>query len=391
MKKAAPADLQRWSEEVARDPASLAFVPLARAYRRQDRADAALRLCLRGLDHHPDNTEAHGLLALLYLDRGEHQRAADEWSIVLRLDPANFDALRGLGFCLLENGAVDAARTHLERAALIRPDDSAVRDALRLASGQHDAPSHRAASNGGAGEAVRASATDDAHTASGAAPPRSAGGDAFADEPWMQTPDPATYGGAAQADGGADMYPPEVHAGAPVEDAVRTPDPWEDAHVDAPAASAPAPVDEPWAEAPADPWVEPVRKAPTAVPARAAHPDPRGLFDGIVAGPVLGAVLLDARGYVLAGTLDQAGNGLDALAAVLGSATGEAARTAAMLGLGAWHGMLLETGNALLHVARVDAETIVMLVARSDMPAGWMLRSAAQAVTLAQQFLQEYA
>ena len=42
--------MQRWSEEVARDPRSLAFLPLARAYRKQGLRDASLQLCLRGLE-----------------------------------------------------------------------------------------------------------------------------------------------------------------------------------------------------------------------------------------------------------------------------------------------------------------------------------------------------
>ena len=92
MKTPAPADLQRWSDEVARDPRSLAFLPLARAYRRQGLHDAALQLCLRGLEAYPEHVEAHGVLALLHLEAGDHQKAADEWSIVLRYDPDNFEA-----------------------------------------------------------------------------------------------------------------------------------------------------------------------------------------------------------------------------------------------------------------------------------------------------------
>jgi tetratricopeptide (TPR) repeat protein len=136
MKTPAAADLQKLSDEVARDPSSLAFLPLARAYRRQGHRDAALRLCLRGLAQHPTNAEAHGLLALLYLEAGDRQRAFDEWSIVLTLDSTNFDAQRGIGFYYLERQDVPAARRHLERAALQRPEDPAVREALALLRGQ---------------------------------------------------------------------------------------------------------------------------------------------------------------------------------------------------------------------------------------------------------------
>jgi tetratricopeptide (TPR) repeat protein len=124
------ADLQRWSADVARDPGSPAFVLLARAYRRQGQRDAALRLCLRGLERNPDHVDGHALLARLYLEAGDRRRAADEWSIVLRLDGEHFEAHRGMGFFLLESGDAAGARGHLEVAAELRPDDAAVAEAL---------------------------------------------------------------------------------------------------------------------------------------------------------------------------------------------------------------------------------------------------------------------
>ncbi|MGH7445388.1 MAG: tetratricopeptide repeat protein [Longimicrobiales bacterium] len=343
MKKAAPADLQRWSEELASDPTSIAFLPLARAYRRQNRGDAAFRLCLRGLEHHPDNTEAHGLLALLYVDRDDHARAADEWAFVLRLDPSNFEALRGLGFCLLQDGELPRARTHLEHAALIRPDDAAVRDALRLVIERSEQ------------ERATAPASEQ-------------------DEPWMQTPDPSAY---APAEDGAAPYATPEPAPYATPEVYATPEPA--------AYSTREP--EPWAAAP------PAADASAAQPhvTSSSSADPTRLFDTIVGGPVLGALLLDTRGMVLAGALDRDTHAVEALAAVLGGATGEAARTAMMLGLGQWRGLMMETRQALLHIAPVDGDAVVLLVARADAPAGWMLRSAALAAVLAQQFLEAYA
>lgn len=351
MKKALPADLQRWSEELASDPKSLVFLPLARAYRRQNRAEAALRLCLRGLGHHPDNVDAHGLLALLYVDRGDHARAADEWSFVLRLDPSNFDALRGLGFCHLENGELTQARNRLERASLIRPDDAAVREALRFIADRMDEEDDAQQ------RAPVPMPTPGAPAADGGP---GAGADLLlataADEPWMQTPDPLQFEAAPVP--AAD----DVASGAPEPAVLPEPEAW--------ATSRPA-------------------SPPSAVPAEYA--DPGRLFEPLVAGPVLGALLLDTRGMVLAGELPAQGGAADALAAVLGSVTGEATRTAALLELGRWQGLLLETGDALLHIAPAGPEAVILLVARAGAPAGWIMRSAAHAATLAQAFLEAYA
>ncbi len=132
MTSPSPLELQRWSHEVARDPGAPSFVRLAEAYRRQGHREAALRVCLRGLSRHPAHVDAHALLGRLYLERGERDRAADEWSIVLRLDPDNFEAHRGLGFFNLERGDLGSAERHLARGRSLRPDDRTVAAAVDL-------------------------------------------------------------------------------------------------------------------------------------------------------------------------------------------------------------------------------------------------------------------
>lgn len=301
MTRPARADLQRWSEDVASDPGSLAFLPLARAYRRQGQRDAALRLCQRGLEAHPMNVEGHGLLALLYLEGGDRERAADEWSMVLRLDPGNFDALRGLGFCYLETDELERSRQHLEAAALSRPADPAVREALHLLRQRQEARRVKAA------------------------------------------PDP--FGAAP-----TDVTPPTPPAATPAERLSR-----------------------------------PV----TGGDAPDLPDDPAQLFDGLLRGPVLGALLLDAQGLILAGTLrEPPGASAEGLGAGLGDAVEEAARTAEHLDLGTWEGILLHTNAALLHLAPAPERSVVVLAVRRDAPVGWLLRGAARARQLAARFME---
>jgi tetratricopeptide (TPR) repeat protein len=306
MKAPAPADLQRWSEEVARDPASLSFVPLARAFRKQGRRDAAFKLCMRGLEHHPTLVEGHALLAMLYFESGQRAKAYDEWSMVLRLEPENFEALRGMGFYHLEQGDEPAALRSLQRAAAIKPKDITVQEALKI---------------------IREK-----------------------EQPVEPLPEPMPW-----------ETPSEVFGQEPER---RT------------AVAAP-----------------PEPSAPTPAPAPDSGGDPTRLFDPITrGGQILGAILLDEQGLVLAGSLSgETTNRAEALGAILGPAIEEAARTALHLELGSWKGILLEAEDALLHLAPVGAGMIVLLAARKETPAGWMLRSAHQATTLASRFLEAYA
>lgn len=367
MKKPAQADIQKWSDEVARDPRSLAFLPLARAYRRQGLRAQAKKLCLRGLEAHPSHADAHGLLALLHLEEGDHQRAADEWSMVLRVDADNFDALRGLGFCYLEQDQLSKARQSLEKAALLRPADAMVKEALGVLGTRQELVEK------GIGPRGDGFAGDDPwNGAAGPAPP--ATGTAAA-------PAPDTAPGAAPAP--ADAAAQASGATAPARPHVARP-----ATGDAAGGAAGAgPARTALADGEAN-----MRSISPAAPftgARRRPTDPQAVFDELLGGgPLLGALLVDAQGLVLAGRLTDAIDGDAAiLGAVLGGAAGEAARTVSMLKLGSWRGILLECGRALLHVSPTgDGDGVLVLAAERSAPPGWLLRSAAQAAELAARF-----
>lgn len=279
-------DLQRWSRDVAEDPGSPSFVPLARAYRRQGRREAALSVVLRGLERNPEHVDAHALLALLHVDAGEREKAGDEWEMILRLDPRNFDARRGLGFLALERGDLASASTHLHAAAESRAGDPTVTQALDV----------------------------------------------------LERRENAKRGGAAPAQG-------------PV--------------VSAPAGSADGHGGD----------REPL--------------DPARLFDPLAReAPFLGALLLDGRGLVLAGSMSRATSGDgDALGALLSPAVDEATRTVQLLGMGGWEGVMLECEGAALHLAPAG-DGVLVLAARPGAPAGWVVRAAGQARALARRFLE---
>src|SRR3954469_17896338 len=111
-------EIRRWSDELARDPASLVFLQLGEALRRQGQIDVALKIALRGLERHPLNIEAHDLVARIAVDRRDFAKAFDEWEAVLRLEPTHIGAMKGLGFVCFQQGQFSDAEWYLNQAAV---------------------------------------------------------------------------------------------------------------------------------------------------------------------------------------------------------------------------------------------------------------------------------
>lgn len=112
-----PDEIRRLSDDLARDPSSLVFMRLADALRRAGQLDVALRVAMRGLDRHPYVADAHDVLARIYADRGDLERAADEWEMTLRLDPRHGPARLGLGFVDFRRGDLESAERRLSAAS----------------------------------------------------------------------------------------------------------------------------------------------------------------------------------------------------------------------------------------------------------------------------------
>src|SRR5688572_2349508 len=123
-------EIRRLSDELARDPASMAFLPLAEALRRRGQTDVALKVAVRGLERHPHNADAHDLLARIAVDQGDLQRAFDEWDMVLRFAPSHIGARKGMGFVCFQQGRVADAERYLSDAAAADPDDQTIATAL---------------------------------------------------------------------------------------------------------------------------------------------------------------------------------------------------------------------------------------------------------------------
>lgn len=134
-------EIRRWSDELASDPSSLVFLQLSETLRRQGQIEIALKIALRGLERHPNNIDAHDLVARIAVDQRDFARAYEEWETVLRFDPNHVGAMKGLGYLCFQYGRFDDAEWYLNRASADGGAD--IRSALetvRRTSGVSPAP-----------------------------------------------------------------------------------------------------------------------------------------------------------------------------------------------------------------------------------------------------------
>lgn len=115
-------DIRVLTAQLATDPSSLVFLPLGEALRRRGQLDAAEKIAIAGLTRYPELADAHDLLARVLGDRGDHERAFDEWDIALRLDERHAGAHKGIGFLYYVAGDLPRALEHLEVALALAPE-----------------------------------------------------------------------------------------------------------------------------------------------------------------------------------------------------------------------------------------------------------------------------
>jgi predicted regulator of Ras-like GTPase activity (Roadblock/LC7/MglB family) len=130
-------EVRLWSDELARDPSSLVFLPLAETLRRRGQLDLARKVALRGLERHPHNPDAHDQLARIHADDSDLQGAFDEWDTVLRLVPGHVGAIKGMAFIRFQQGRLEEAEQLLMQAQTNAEDSdiSAAIDTVRRSSG----------------------------------------------------------------------------------------------------------------------------------------------------------------------------------------------------------------------------------------------------------------
>jgi predicted regulator of Ras-like GTPase activity (Roadblock/LC7/MglB family) len=269
-------EIRRLSEELARDPASPVYLQLGEALRRGGQLELALKVAMRGLERHPHEADAHDLLARIAVDRGELERAFDEWDMVRRIAPAHLGARKGMGYVLFKQGKFAEAQTYLSEASELDGEDETVATALAMVR-------------------VRLREAEGAQGARGARGARGAQGESV----------------------------------VPLE------------HVE-----------------------------------HVEHLEHLSLFHEIIADGEHTALLLDETGLVMAGTyLTQDGRDVaEEVGAELSGVSDEARRAMRHLGLGDWSSLTVETDAAVVAMAPMRDDALVLVAASKAMPLGLVHR-----------------
>ncbi|HEX8849984.1 MAG TPA: tetratricopeptide repeat protein [Gemmatimonadaceae bacterium] len=350
-------EIRRLSDELARDPGSLVFLPLGEALRRQGQVELALKVALRGLERHPHNADAHDLLARISVDRGELQRAFDEWDMVLRFAPRHAGARKGMGFVLFRQGKLDQAERYLAEALEADGEDQSTIAAL--------AHVRRAL---GRPVSTMPTAPQEQPSPFPPLPPRTSG---EAAAPRRSGELPARRSG--------EIYPPRRSG-----------------EVSVAGRAAPAPLPDP-------PWLTDtlrntqIPSPQPPVPEPAADPrereamsrNPRALFADLIGDADQTALLLDADGFVLAGAY-VAHDGRDVaqeVGAELSGVSDEAQRAMRHLDLGDWTSIVVETEVATVALAPAPRDGLLLVAADRAMPLGMVRRFLDRCVARAKAFV----
>lgn len=123
-------DISGMTTQLAHDPTSLVFLPLADALRRRGQLEPALAVATRGVQRYPEHADGHDLVARIHADRGDGDAAFDSWTTVLRLAPDHLGAHKGLAFLAFRGGDLGRSAKHLSRALELAPGDASLAAAV---------------------------------------------------------------------------------------------------------------------------------------------------------------------------------------------------------------------------------------------------------------------
>jgi FimV-like protein len=137
------ARIRAFAEELAKNPKSKAFVPLADAYRQLGRYEEAVQVARKGLAIFPHYVAAKLALARACFENGDADPAAQLLEDVLHTAPDNLLANRILAEVYSEKGERDKAIPLLKKLLALEPGDEWSANRLQALEGPVSAPEPR--------------------------------------------------------------------------------------------------------------------------------------------------------------------------------------------------------------------------------------------------------
>ena len=131
VKKPSAPEIAALVQAFAEAPASETYRPLVEAYLALGRFMDAMVICKKVIKGRPQEVAPRVLLARIYAEHGKEQKAVEELSAVMALQPGNLDALRLLAGLQFKLGDAAAAETLLKAHAR-GPDDPDVLELMAL-------------------------------------------------------------------------------------------------------------------------------------------------------------------------------------------------------------------------------------------------------------------
>jgi tetratricopeptide (TPR) repeat protein len=115
--------IEKLEKRLEKEPSSLLFVQLVEEYRKAGRIEEAIRICLRGLEHHPNYGSAFAALGKCYYDKGDLEKAKENLEHATAVMPDNIQAITLLVDIYEKLGYLDKALENLRLVQLLSPSE----------------------------------------------------------------------------------------------------------------------------------------------------------------------------------------------------------------------------------------------------------------------------
>ncbi|HEC98204.1 MAG TPA: tetratricopeptide repeat protein [Nitrospirae bacterium] len=128
-------DIGKLKARLEKDPNSKLFVPLAEEYRKAGMYDEAIEMLLEELQKQPAYTTARVSLGKIYLERGQTEKAREEFERVVAAVPDNLFAQKKLAEIYNSTGDTEKAVICLRKLLEINPRDDEAKETLGVLTG----------------------------------------------------------------------------------------------------------------------------------------------------------------------------------------------------------------------------------------------------------------